>query len=123
MKRLIGKLATRVERLHFWYEAGPSGYGLHRLITELGHNCTVVASSHIPSKPYDGVRTSHRVRPRWRGEMSALPIRRYQAEHRKALILKRRRLAPRFFPSASAASPELLSAHPAARQTRCFKVA
>lgn len=51
MKRLIGKLATKDERLHFCWKAGPTGYGLHRLITEFGHNCTVVAPSSIPSKP------------------------------------------------------------------------
>lgn len=60
MKRLIGKLATKYERLHFCYEAGPTGYGLHRLITELGHECTVVAPSLIPRKPSDRVKTNRR---------------------------------------------------------------
>lgn len=60
MKRLIGKLALKYERLHFCYEAGPTGYGLHRLITELGHNCTVVAPSLIPRKPSDRVKTNRR---------------------------------------------------------------
>jgi hypothetical protein len=39
MKRLIRKLASKYEQLHFCYEAGPTGYGLHRLIKELGHSC------------------------------------------------------------------------------------
>jgi transposase len=60
MKRLVAKLATRYERLHFCYEAGPTGYGLHRLITELGHSCTVAAPSLIPRKPGDRVKTNRR---------------------------------------------------------------
>ncbi len=31
MKRLIGKSASKYNQLHFCYEAGPNGYGLHRL--------------------------------------------------------------------------------------------
>ena len=46
--RLIKKLAARHERLHFCYEAGPTGYGLHRLITDRGHSCVVVAPSLFP---------------------------------------------------------------------------
>lgn len=60
MKRFIGKLASKYERLHFCYEAGPTGYGLHRLITELGHSCTVAAPSLIPRKPSDRVKTNRR---------------------------------------------------------------
>ena len=43
VERLIRKLAGRYGKLHFCYEAGPTGYGLCRLITGLGHPCTVVA--------------------------------------------------------------------------------
>src|SRR5512145_1561499 len=39
MRRLVSKLAAKFDRLHFCYEAGPTGYGLHRLIVELGHDC------------------------------------------------------------------------------------
>ncbi len=39
MRRLAAKLAGKYERLHFCYEAGPTGYGLHRLLTDLGHSC------------------------------------------------------------------------------------
>lgn len=60
MKRLIGKLASKYDRLHFCYEAGPTGYGLHRLITELGHSCMVAAPSLIPRKPSDRVKTNRR---------------------------------------------------------------
>ena len=48
MRRLIGKLASKYERLHFCYEAEPIAYGLHRLITELGHCCK---SSPLRSSP------------------------------------------------------------------------
>jgi transposase len=60
MRRFVKKLASRHERLHFCYEAGPTGYGLHRLITELGHPCMVVAPSLIPRKPGDRVKTNRR---------------------------------------------------------------
>src|SRR3954452_12995629 len=41
------KMATRLARggslLSFCYEAGPCGYGLHRLLTGRGRDCVVVA--------------------------------------------------------------------------------
>src|SRR4051794_3469066 len=43
--RLVAKLAKRHRRLAFCYEAGPTGYGLHRQVTALGHDCAVVALS------------------------------------------------------------------------------
>jgi len=33
MRRPVGRLAAKYDWLHFRYEAGPTGYGLHRLIT------------------------------------------------------------------------------------------
>jgi transposase len=60
MRRLAARLAAKYDRLHFCYEAGPTGYGLHRLLTELGHTCTVVAPSLIPRKPGDRVKTNRR---------------------------------------------------------------
>jgi transposase len=46
---IVRKMVERLERpgrqLRFWYEARPSGYGLHRLLTGLGYPCTVVAPS------------------------------------------------------------------------------
>jgi transposase len=46
--------------LTFCYEAGPTGYGLYRLIKSIGHDCIVVAPSLIPSKPGDRVKTNRR---------------------------------------------------------------
>jgi len=58
--KLVRKLAARYERLTFCYEAGPTGYGLYRQITRLGHACIVVAPSLIPTKPGDRVKTNRR---------------------------------------------------------------
>src|ERR1700687_2981091 len=45
--KLVRKLAAKYERLTFCYEAGPTGYGLHRQIKGLGFECAVVAPSLI----------------------------------------------------------------------------
>ena len=58
--RLVAKLEKRHGHLAFCYEAGPTGYGLHRQITALGHACTVVAPSLIPRRPGDRVKTNRR---------------------------------------------------------------
>ncbi len=57
---MIKKLAKPDVRLHFCYEAGPTGYELHRQITEAGHACTVVAPSLIPQRAGDRVKTNRR---------------------------------------------------------------
>lgn len=43
MRRVIQRIATKFDRVHFCYEAGLTGYGLYRLIRSLGHECIVVA--------------------------------------------------------------------------------
>lgn len=61
---VVAKLAARLSqgghRLSFCYEAGPCGYGLHRLLTGCGHDCVVVAPSLIPTKAGDRVKTDRR---------------------------------------------------------------
>ncbi len=57
---VVDKLATRGARLHFCYDAGPTGYDLHRQITAMGHDCVVVAPSLIPKRPGDRVKTNRR---------------------------------------------------------------
>ena len=47
VRRLVSKLAGRYHQLLFCYEAGPTGYGLHRQITALGYECAVIAPSLI----------------------------------------------------------------------------
>lgn len=48
------------KQIHSYYEAGPTGYGLYRLIRSLGHDCIGVAPSLIPRKPGDRVKTNRR---------------------------------------------------------------
>jgi len=60
MRRVIQRIAGRFDHVHFCYEAGPTGYGLYRLIRSLGHECMVVAPSLIPRKPGDRVKTNRR---------------------------------------------------------------
>ena len=59
-RKLVARLAGKYRKLTFCYEAGPTGYGLYRLITSLGHACIVVAPSLVPSKPGDRVKTNRR---------------------------------------------------------------
>lgn len=59
-RKLVAQLAGKHSRLTFCYEAGPTGYGLQRLIESLGHSCLVVAPSLIPKKAGDRVKTNRR---------------------------------------------------------------
>jgi len=60
----VGKLIKRLTKpgriLHFCYEAGCCGYGLHREIVAAGHLCDVIAPSMIPRKPGEHVKTDRR---------------------------------------------------------------
>ncbi len=58
--KLVRKLEAKYALLTFCYEAGPTGYGLHRQIKSLGHECTVAAPSLIPRRPGDRVKTNRR---------------------------------------------------------------
>ena len=58
--KLVHKLERQYQQLTFCYEAGPTGYGLHRQITALGHQCIVAAPSLIPKRPGDRVKTNRR---------------------------------------------------------------
>jgi transposase len=60
VEHMVKKLAKHHHRLRFCYEAGPTGYGLHRQITALGHECVVVAPSLIPRRPGERVKTNRR---------------------------------------------------------------
>ncbi len=60
VRRLIDKLASRHGELLFCYEAGPTGYGLQRQISALGHECAVIAPSLIPKRPGERVKTNRR---------------------------------------------------------------
>src|SRR3954464_5016594 len=60
VRRLGPKLAGKYGRLLFCYEAGPTGYGLQRQISALGHDCAVIAPSLIPKRPGERVKTNRR---------------------------------------------------------------
>jgi transposase len=60
LTKLAAKLSRRGGRLSFCYEAGPCGYGLHRLLTGCGHDCVVVAPSLIPVKAGERIKTDRR---------------------------------------------------------------
>jgi transposase len=57
---MVKKLAKPGVKLHFCYEAGPTGYELHRQIVALGHQCVLVAPSLIPKRPGDRIKTNRR---------------------------------------------------------------
>src|SRR5579872_7338376 len=58
--KMVARLGRDRRRLSFRYEAGPCGYGLHRLLIGLGLDCIVVAPSLIPMKTGDRVKTDRR---------------------------------------------------------------
>jgi transposase len=59
-RKLVTKLTAKYDQLHFCYEAGPTGYGLHRCLVELGQNCIVIAPSAMPRRLGDRVKTNRR---------------------------------------------------------------
>jgi len=58
LRRLL-KLGS-ADLLHVAYEAGPTGYGLLRLLEAAGIHCIVVAPSKTPRRPGDKVKTDQR---------------------------------------------------------------
>ena len=62
----VAKLARDLAEAHggepilFRYEAGRCGYGLYRLLRELGFDCDVVAPSRIPKAPAERIKTDRR---------------------------------------------------------------
>ncbi len=74
---MVARLVKPGRRLSFCYEAGPCGYGLHRLLTGSGHECVVVAPSLISIKASDRPKTDPRdatmlAKLRRAGELTAL---------------------------------------------------
>ena len=60
VSRLAATLSRKGRGLRFCYEAGPCGYGIHRHLRGLGHDCAVVAPSLIPRRPGDRIKTDRR---------------------------------------------------------------
>jgi transposase len=59
VRKLVRKLGP-VECLRACYEAGPTGYVLYWQLTQLSVSCEVIASSLVPTKPGDRVKTDRR---------------------------------------------------------------
>jgi len=57
---MVRRLQSKAPNLVFAYEAGPSGYGLHRHLTSKGYECLVVAPSLMPKRPGDRVKNDRR---------------------------------------------------------------
>ncbi len=78
IRRLIERLGEPT-RLRACYEAGPTGYDLHRLLCSLGVRTDVVAPSLIPRRPGDRVKTDRRdcrrlARLHRAGELTAIRV-------------------------------------------------
>lgn len=59
VRKLVSQL-KRGGKLSAAYEAGPTGYGLHRQLAELGVECVVAAPALIPRRAGDRVKTDNR---------------------------------------------------------------
>jgi transposase len=112
--RKLGAPATQLVA----YEAGPTGYGLHRRLVVEGFGCQVVAPSLIPHRPGDRIKTDRRdsarlaellragelkaiwvpdvehesLRNLWRGREDALQMRMKARQHLKAFLLRQGRI-------------------------------
>jgi len=60
VRRLIDRVGGPRAAIRSCYEAGPTGYELHRLLTGMGVHCEVIAPSLIPKAPGDRVKTDRR---------------------------------------------------------------
>lgn len=96
VRRLVARLTGKYQKLHFCYEAGPTGYGLYRQLTDLGQACAVIAPSLIPKRPGERVKTNRRdavtlARLHRAGELTAIWV--PDAEHEAVRDLVRAREA------------------------------
>jgi transposase len=78
VRRLVDRFADR-GLLRVCYEAGPTGFGLYRLLHSMGVACEVVAPSLIPRAPADRVKTDRRdcrrlARLHRAGELTAIRV-------------------------------------------------
>lgn len=78
VRRLVTRVGRR-GRLRVCYEAGPTGYELHRLLAGMGVHCEVIAPSRIPKAAADRVKTDRRdavrlVRLFRAGELTAIRV-------------------------------------------------
>lgn len=57
---MLQRVGEGGDRLVVAYEAGPTGYALHRQVSAMGIECIVVAPSLIPVRPGDRIKTDKR---------------------------------------------------------------
>jgi transposase len=60
LDQVVRALRRRERTLHFVYEAGPCGFGIHRHLTKQGEACVIVSPSMIPKRSGDRVKTDRR---------------------------------------------------------------
>ena len=60
LDKVVRKLVSKGNRLHFVYEAGPCGYQIHRHLTAKGFDCMVAAPSRIPKARGDRIKNDRR---------------------------------------------------------------
>jgi transposase len=107
VRGLVDRFAGQRSALRTCYEAGPTGFGLYRLLRSLGVACDVVAPSLIPRAPGDRVKTDKRdarrlARLHRAGELVAIAVPSPEQEAvrdlcraRNALVRDRRRARQR----------------------------
>lgn len=60
LDKVVRKLVSKGNRLHFVYEAGPCGYQIYRHLTAQGFDCDVVAPSRIPKESGNKIKNDSR---------------------------------------------------------------
>src|SRR5216683_7939025 len=60
LDKVLRALRAPDRRLHFVYEAGPCGFGIHRHLTKQGEDCVVVSPSMVPKRSGDRIKTDRR---------------------------------------------------------------
>jgi transposase len=60
LDKIVRKLVSKGEQLHFAYEAGPCGYQIYRHLTSKGFDCAVVAPSKIPKPSGSQIKNDRR---------------------------------------------------------------
>jgi transposase len=60
LDKVVRALRAPDRTLHFVYEAGPCGFGIHRHLTTRGEGCVVVSPSMIPKRSGDRIKTDRR---------------------------------------------------------------
>jgi transposase len=79
LDKVVRALRAPDRRLHFVYEAGPCGFGIHRHLTTHGEDCVVVSPSMVPKRSGDRVKTDRRdsltlARVHRAGELRAIDV-------------------------------------------------